>query len=101
MAYVESIDKQRQIANARQEQVLGYFGRASDEAQRQRLAHWQPPAGMTAAQYEIFISPLRQQAAEMIGYPPPGEPVEASPSFEPIGSDDDGTFYRVTMPLLR
>lgn len=101
MPYVESPDKQRQIAFARQDKVLGYLARASDEAQRQRLARWQPPAGMTAEQYELFTSPLRQQAAAMIGYPPPGEPVELKLSFEQIGSDDDGTFYRVTMPLLR
>lgn len=36
----------------------------------------------------------------MLGYPPPGTPVAANPQMTEIGADDDGTFFRVTMPLL-
>ncbi len=100
MAYVESPDRQREIAMARHEALMAYFKNAGDAAQSQRLAHWAVPAGMTVPQYENHISPRRQRVAAMIGCPPPGTPLEPRPRIDEIGRDDDGTFYRVTLPLL-
>ncbi len=44
--------------------------------------------------------PLRKAFCESIGYPPPGDAPKESASFEKMGEDTLGTYYRATIPIL-
>src|SRR4051794_23703332 len=44
--------------------------------------------------------PLRKAFCDSIGYPPPGEPPKEEPTFDKIGEDEIGTYYRATIPIL-
>lgn len=43
---------------------------------------------------------LRRRFAESIGYPPPGVPQGEAPSFDHMGEDELGVYYRVQIPIL-
>jgi dienelactone hydrolase len=50
--------------------------------------------------FERSAEPLRKAFCESIGYPPPGDvPAEAA-TFEKIGEDSIGTYYRATIAIL-
>ncbi len=44
--------------------------------------------------------PYRKAFCESIGYPPPGSVPKEAPSFEQMGQDDLGTYYRARIAIL-
>lgn len=50
--------------------------------------------------YDKSIEGYRQAFMDSIGYPPPGEVPTAAPTFDQIGEDGIGTYYRVKIPVL-
>jgi dienelactone hydrolase len=50
--------------------------------------------------YEKSVEPYRKAFCESIGYPPPGDVPKNAPTFEKMGEDDIGTYYRATIPIL-
>jgi len=50
--------------------------------------------------YEASTKPLRAAFAQSIGYPPPGKPDTKAPTFNRLGEDGLGTYYRATIPVL-
>ena len=62
--------------------------------------------GLLAADYsspEAFAAsalPYRRAFAGSIGYPPPGNVPDSAPTFEPMGEDALGTYYRARIAVL-
>ena len=50
--------------------------------------------------YETSTGPFRQVFCDSIGYPPPGDRSQADPSFEKMGEDAIGTYYRAIIPIV-
>jgi dienelactone hydrolase len=50
--------------------------------------------------YEKSAEPLRQAFCESIGYPPPGDVPQEAATFDKLGEDGMGTYYRATIPIL-
>jgi dienelactone hydrolase len=50
--------------------------------------------------FEKSAEPLRKAFCESIGYPPPGDVPKDAPTFEQMGQDAIGTYYRATIPIL-
>lgn len=51
--------------------------------------------------FEKSAQRYRQAFCESIGYPPPGEAPHAAATFEPMGEDGIGIYYRARIPILR
>jgi dienelactone hydrolase len=58
------------------------------------------PDYSSPAAFEKSAGPLRKAFCDSIGYPPPGEPPNEEPTFDKIGEDDIGTYYRASIPIL-
>lgn len=101
MAYEEDRVSQNDRLAAQYRQVRAYLSTVADEAERERIARWTPPGPLSPEEYQQFVQPLRGKVLEMLAYPPPGTPVASNPRLEQIGEDDDGTFFRLTVPLLQ
>jgi len=69
----------------------------SDNSRLQTL--FKPDYSSVAA-YEKSAEPLRAAFCQSIGYPPPGEAPPEKATFEPLGEDGLGTYYRATIPIL-
>ncbi len=100
MSYEESFESQNKILADRFAGVNRYLEQLADKKDIQRTNHWAMLDGISLDEYAARIEPFRTRVKGMFGYPPPGTPVAPEPSFEHIGDDDDGIFYRVKMPLL-
>ena len=50
--------------------------------------------------FEKSAQPLRKAFCDSLGYPPPGEAPKEAPTFDKIGEDSIGTYYRATIPIL-
>ncbi len=50
--------------------------------------------------FEKSAQPLRKAFCDSIGYPPPGEAPKDAPTFDKIGEDSIGTYYRATIPIV-
>ena len=50
--------------------------------------------------FEKSVGPYRQAFCDSIGYPPPGDAPKAAATFEKIGEDFIGTYYRAMIPIL-
>lgn len=50
--------------------------------------------------FEKSAEPLRQAFCQSIGYPPPGEAPTAAATFDKIGEDSLGDYYRVHIPVV-
>jgi hypothetical protein len=77
-----------------------YLSALADAAEAARRQAWTIPDGLTLEQVAGWAAPRRESVLRMLGYPPPGTPHAANPQFAEIGRDDDGTFFRVAMPLF-
>lgn len=58
------------------------------------------PDYSSPAAFEKSAEPLRKAFCESIGYPPPGEVPKDAPTFDRIGEDGIGTYYRASIPIL-
>jgi len=100
MQYSESLQEQNALLAERVALVNKYLAKLADESQAKRKAFWAVPRAISLKQYERSLRPLRARVKAMLGYPPPGKPVPAELTIREIGADEDGTFYRVRMPLM-
>src|SRR5579862_5097634 len=58
------------------------------------------PDYSSPAAFEESARPLRAAFCESIGYPPPGDGPKDAPTFEKIGEDSIGTYFRCSIPIL-
>jgi dienelactone hydrolase len=58
------------------------------------------PNYSSIAAYTASTKRLKQAFCDSIGYPPPGAPDSGPPSFEKIGEDSIGTYFRVKISVL-
>lgn len=58
------------------------------------------PDFASPAAYEKSTQDYRKLFAESIGYPPPGAAAQDAPSFDKIGEDSIGTYYRASIPVV-
>ncbi|MBS0260934.1 MAG: dienelactone hydrolase family protein [Planctomycetes bacterium] len=66
----------------------------------QRLDDLLPRDFSSPAAFEKSAVPYRQAFCNSIGYPPPGPLPTSEPTFQKIGEDGIGTYYRVKIPIL-
>jgi dienelactone hydrolase len=97
----EPSEAQNDRLAAQYRKVTQYLSTMADQRDAERRRNWALPEGITPEEYQEKQEPFRVAVARMIGYPPPGTQLEAAPQLEEIGQDEDGTFYRVTLPLLQ
>lgn len=50
--------------------------------------------------FEKSAQPLREAFCDTIGYPPPGEVPKTDATFDKIGEDSIGTYYRAFIPVM-
>lgn len=50
--------------------------------------------------FEKSAQPLRKAFCDSIGYPPPGDAPKEEATFDKIGEDNIGTYYRAVIPVL-
>ena len=50
--------------------------------------------------FEKSAEPFRKAFCDSIGYPPPGDVPRDAPTFDKIGEDEIGTYYRASIPIL-
>lgn len=50
--------------------------------------------------FEKSVQPLRKAFCDSIGYPPPGDAPKVAATFDKIGEDSLGTYYRATIGVL-
>ncbi len=101
MPYFESYDEQNALLTERFEEVQSYLKKLADSADVARKKSWALPVGITLEDYPEHIKPLRVKVQKMFGYPPPGTLLNSKPVIKEIGQDEDGTFCRVFIPLLK
>jgi len=101
MPYCEKPEDQNAGLAERYAQVGRYLTQLADHSEVARRQLWDLPPEATTADYEKHTQSLRARVAVMLGYPPPGTPVEGPMRIEEIGADEDGAFYRVHIELLR
>lgn len=70
---------------------------AADRSRFKQL--FQPDYSSTQA-FERSAAPLRNAFCESIGYPPPGKRPTNPATFQKIGEDTIGTYYRAMFPIL-
>ena len=58
------------------------------------------PDYSSAAAFEKSVEPFRKAFSTSIGYPPPGEAPKTAATFDQIGEDSIGTYYRAMIPVL-
>ncbi len=100
MPYSETLAEQNDLLARRLAEAEQYLVSLADAAEAERRRAWAVPPGTTAAGYEKRMRPLRERVKQVIGYPPPGRLLGAAPKLREVGQDEDGTFYKVSMPLL-
>jgi len=100
MPYTETTEQQEGLLAQRAAEAEAYLSAVADQADGKRQAAWALPAGTTAEQYPKLAAAHRRRLRAMLGYPPPGRRLRAAPKLQELGADEDGTWYRVTMPLL-
>ena len=102
MAYCENLEQQETVLAGRFEAAKSYLKKLSDAADAARKKSWSPPKGISSEEYRKYTVPFRVNVRKMLGYPPPGKILKAEqPALKKIGRDEDGTFYRVNLPLLK
>ncbi|MDA0283714.1 MAG: dienelactone hydrolase family protein [Planctomycetota bacterium] len=69
-------------------------------ADRTRFKQLFAPDYSSTQAFEKSAEPLRQVFCGSIGYPPPGDRPKTAASFEQIGEDSLGTYYRAMIPIL-
>ncbi len=65
-----------------------------------RLATMAKPDYSSPAVYEKSTEALRKAFCDSIGYPPPGAAPKDNATFDKIGEDDIGVYYRAKIPVL-
>ncbi|MDB5336635.1 MAG: hypothetical protein JWN70_2254 [Planctomycetaceae bacterium] len=58
------------------------------------------PDYSSAPAFEKSAEPFRKAFCTSIGYPPPGDAPKTAASFDQIGEDSIGTYYRAKIPVL-
>lgn len=58
------------------------------------------PDYASAPAFEKSAEPFRKAFCTSIGYPPPGDAPKTAASFDQIGEDSIGTYYRAKIPVL-
>jgi len=76
----------------------GYI--ASLKQDRGRLEQLLRPDYSSPGAYEESVQIYREAFCRSIGYPPPGEAKLDGSTFEPIGEDAIGTYFRAKIPIL-
>ncbi|QDT97156.1 alpha/beta hydrolase family protein [Gimesia aquarii] len=69
-------------------------------ADRSRFHQLFQPDYSTTQAFEKSAAPLRSAFCESIGYPPPGKRPNKAATFQQIGEDSIGTYYRAMFPIL-
>lgn len=70
---------------------------ASDRSRFQQLFS---PDYSSVEKFEKSAEPLRKAFSESIGYPPPGNRPKSPATFQQIGEDAIGIYYRAMIPIL-
>lgn len=100
MTFALPHDSQAEPLIARNKQTREYLSNIADVAEMARDAEWEAPNDPESEAYRAFQRIMREKLAEMIDYPPPGDPVDIEPEIRPLGEDEDGEYFQVEMPLL-
>lgn len=69
-------------------------------ADRSRFNNLFKPNYSSIEAFEKSVEPLRKAFNESIGYPPPGSRPTKPASFQQIGEDTIGVYYRAMIPIL-
>jgi dienelactone hydrolase len=91
---------QSEIVLDRNRRTREYLSHIADVAEMAREADWEMPTNPESDEFKAFQQRMRERLAEMIDYPPPGDPIDIEPEITSLGGDEDGEFFRVQMPLL-
>ncbi len=65
-----------------------------------RLRSWVPNDFSSPEAFEKSAQRYRQAFCDTIGYPPPGNVPTTAPTFQQIGEDRIGTYFRAMIPIL-
>jgi len=72
----------------------------AQKADKTRLAILFHPNYSSPAAYTRSTENLKKAFEASIGYPPPSGPIIETPTFDKMGEDDLGTYYRAQIPIL-
>ncbi|MFA5394225.1 MAG: hypothetical protein WC338_07230 [Candidatus Ratteibacteria bacterium] len=101
MDFRESSEGQNSRLAEQVRNVRGYLKKLADESDNFRKKNWAIPKGISPEGYRNHIRPFRTRVGKMLGYPPSGRIIKnIKPVVRKIGRDEDGTFFRVRIPLL-
>lgn len=98
--YEETSESQGRRISERYRRAKSFLDVMADKAEAQRLADWALTEDITLETYSGYANTMRRKLSGMLSFPPPGTPVEPVLSVQEIGRDEDGTFFRVSMPLF-
>lgn len=73
---------------------------AALKADKSRLHNLLQPDYASIEKYLGSVEPYRKGFAQSIGYPPPCAAPTTAATFDKLGEDDIGTYYRATIPVL-
>jgi len=96
--YEEDVPASNPIRTEQARELDAYVNRLKKDDSRLK-ALFKPDYSSVKA-YEASTKPLRAAFERSIGYPPPGKPDAKAPTFNRLGEDSLGTYYRATIPVL-
>lgn len=96
--YEENVPDSNPIRTQQAKELDAYIRAVREDSKRLRSLF--RPNYSSEKAYERSTRPLRQAFADSIGYPPPGKIPATGPSFQRLGEDSLGTYYRATIPVL-
>jgi len=96
--YEESVPASNPIRTEQARELDAYVNAL--KADDSRLRSEFKPDYSSARAFQKSTQPLRAAFARSIGYPPPGKAPSTAPTFERIGEDGIGTYYRARIPVL-
>jgi dienelactone hydrolase len=97
--YYEELVAASNPLRAEQAKELDTYINALKQDETRLRAVFQPDYASAAA-FEKSAQPLRQAFCDSIGYPPPGDVPKDDATFDKIGEDSIGTYYRAMIPIL-
>lgn len=102
MKYSENFKQQNTRVAERFQAGKKYLEKLADISDVSREKIWMVPREISPEKYRKHIRPFRKRVNRMLGYPPPGTILKnVKPVIKKIGQDEDGTFFRVSMLLLK
>lgn len=96
--YEEDVPASNPIRAEQARELDAYINRLKKDDSRLK-ALFKPNYSSVNA-YVASTKPLRKAFEQSIGYPPPGKPDATEPTFNRLGEDSLGTYYRATIPVL-